>query len=185
MKSNVAKTSCKRGFTLIELLVVVLIIGILAAVAVPKYKKAVAKSRTTEALSMLQSIRQAQEVYYLEKQTYAGDIALLDVEVPSNRIASTWMGVDVDSPRTYMYSCLDTGICSGAAEDANLPTLQYRFIHYYNSSDSALNNLPRGIPYCVILPGVRPKTDLAKEVCQSLSTKQPIESYSNLCYPLD
>lgn len=54
------------GFTLIELLVVVLIIGILAAIALPQYQKAVEKSRAAEAVSILRTLRDQQSFCFLE-----------------------------------------------------------------------------------------------------------------------
>ena len=61
------KISCNGGFTLIELLVVVLIIGILASIALPQYQKAVEKSRASEAVTILKSLRDQQELCFLEQ----------------------------------------------------------------------------------------------------------------------
>ena len=60
------------GFTLIELLVVVLIIGILSAVALPQYEKAVEKSRATEAMTILKALREQQSLCILDKGTLEG-----------------------------------------------------------------------------------------------------------------
>ena len=72
----------KKGFTLIELLVVVLIIAILAAVAVAQYNKAVEKSKAAQALTLLRTVANAYNAYYLANGQYPTDFTQLDVEIP-------------------------------------------------------------------------------------------------------
>ena len=86
----------KKAFTLIELLVVVLIIGILSAVALPQYQKAVLKSRLMQGVIYARYLHDAQEVYYLANGTYATGADDLGIDFTTECPAKWTCYVDVN-----------------------------------------------------------------------------------------
>jgi len=78
----------RKGFTLVELAVVIIIIGILAAFAVPRFLDSVERSKAGEALNYLAAVRSAQERYQIRQGTYSDDLTKLDIQMPDPKYFS-------------------------------------------------------------------------------------------------
>jgi type IV pilus assembly protein PilA len=96
------KKNGNKGFTLIELLVVIIIVGVLAAIALPSFLNQIGKARGSEAKSNLGTINRSQQAYRLENGTFATAVGTLDAKV---------------SPKFYSYSA--TGGANSATATAS------------------------------------------------------------------
>ena len=76
------KNGRKSGFTLVELTIVVVILGVLATFAIPRYMRVVERSKAAEAFVYLAEIQSGQAIYHAQKDTYASDLLDLDISVP-------------------------------------------------------------------------------------------------------
>ncbi len=152
MKSN-------KAFTLIELLVVVLIIGILAAIAVPQYQLALEKSRASEALAAVKSLKQAVDVYRLTTGESSPSLSQLDISFPDNLLSNFELKIHSGHPHAY--------------RSINGKTIY--IIAFYDSAKSGNYGL-----YCVLPQKLSPNYDPTfkyASVCKALGGVQ-----DNFCY---
>ena len=162
-----ANMSRLGGFTLIELLVVVLIIGILAAMAMPQYFKAVERSRMTEAVTIMDSIEKAQRRKFLQTNRYAEDFRGLDV-APKGATGDEYYtkgdpvtGAGGNGFKIYLYpgefnsaAVNAFRVINGDPSDASLQ-YQYTLVRFYQSDNvSCLGDNQAGEELCADFCGI-------------------------------
>ena len=98
----------KKGITLIELLIVIVIVGLLAAIAIPSYRSYLQRARRADAKTALEQLRAAQEMFRAERGGYSTDI---------NQLRNTWGVPAVSGDYDINFDC-------AAALNANSFTAQ-------------------------------------------------------------
>ena len=167
------KNRKKQAFTLIELLVVVLIIGILAAVAVPQYQVAVKKANLAKYMDLVKAIKEAEDVYYLANGSYTNDLENFDITLPGGENCQI-----IKKTNTARYECgnIAYGVYNGPANaQAGDDTIRYVQVFEDYTGTSGITH-QRGDILCFS------RGEIARKACRTLGNGEESEGGSSWDY---
>ena len=124
----------RKGFTLIELLIVVVIIGILAAIAIPKFANTKGKAYYTAMKSDLRNLLTAEEAFFADSTTYTTDVSKLKFNIST--------GVSSPTIKTY------TGAWTATVSHSQLPANNECGIGMNTTNPTVATGTSEGEPAC-------------------------------------
>ncbi|WP_283248843.1 type IV pilin protein [Luteibacter aegosomaticola] len=126
-----------RGFTLLELVIVVLIISILAAVAIPQYRRYVVRSHRVDAQSVLSDLGARQERFYYSNNAYTNDLTKLNAQ---STMAGELYSIDIPSASSTGYTVRATAEGAQQKDDTACQTLTLTNLGVRGSTGSTAND---------------------------------------------